>query len=233
MTLLIKWILAHLIGDFLLQPRKWIEQKERLIWRSPYLYLHILIHFLLLLVLSADIGLWYAAAIIATSHLLIDSIKLGFQTEITRTAWFFTDQLLHLLVIVLVWAWIFEPDFSPLLIWPPEYWLIVTGAIFLTIPTSSLIQHLMNRWSDSIEEAQSQSLRDAGKYIGILERMFIFISILAGFWQTVGFLIAAKSVFRFGDLTKARDRKLTEYILIGTLLSFGIALAVAILVRLQ
>lgn len=233
MTLLIKWILAHLIGDFLLQPRKWIEQKERMIWRSSYLYLHILIHFLLLLVLSADIGLWYAAAIIASSHLLIDSIKLGLQTETSRTAWFFTDQLLHLLVIVLVWAWIFEPDFSPLLIWPPEYWLIVTGAIFLTIPTSSLIQHLMSRWSDAIEEAQSESLRDAGKYIGILERLFIFISILAGFWQTVGFLIAAKSVFRFGDLTKARNRKLTEYILIGTLLSFGIALAVAILVRLQ
>ncbi len=40
-----------------------------------------------------------------------------------------------------------------------------------------------------------------------------------------GFLIAAKSIFRFGDLSKAKDRKLTEYILIGTLLSFGIAIA--------
>jgi hypothetical protein len=233
MTLLIKWILAHLIGDFLLQPSKWIEQKERLIWRSPYLYLHVLFHFLLLLILTADIGLWYAAAIIAFSHLVIDSIKLRLQTETTRSAWFFTDQLLHLLVIVLVWAWIFEPDFSPLLIWPPEYWLIVTGAIFLTIPASSLIQHLMSRWSDTIEETQSGSLQDAGKYIGILERLFIFISILAGFWQTVGFLIAAKSVFRFGDLSEARNRKLTEYILIGTLLSFGIALAIALLVRFQ
>ena len=42
--------------------------------------------------------------------------------------------------------------------------------------------------------------------------------------EGVGFLIAAKSVFRFGDLSKAKDRKLTEYILIGTLLSFGLAI---------
>jgi hypothetical protein len=44
-------------------------------------------------------------------------------------------------------------------------------------------------------------------------------------------LLAAKSIFRFGDLKEARERKLTEYILIGTLLSFGIAIATGIVVR--
>jgi hypothetical protein len=43
-------------------------------------------------------------------------------------------------------------------------------------------------------------------------------------WVKAGFLLAAKSVFRFGDLKESKDRKLTEYVLIGTLLSFGIAL---------
>ncbi|TVR27761.1 MAG: DUF3307 domain-containing protein, partial [Balneolaceae bacterium] len=37
--------------------------------------------------------------------------------------------------------------------------------------------------------------------------------------------LAAKSIFRFGDLTRSKDRKLTEYILVGTLLSFLIAIA--------
>jgi len=41
-------------------------------------------------------------------------------------------------------------------------------------------------------------------------------------------LIAAKSVFRFGDLSRAKDRKLTEYILIGTFLSFGLAIAIGL-----
>jgi hypothetical protein len=45
----------------------------------------------------------------------------------------------------------------------------------------------------------------------------------------VGFILAAKSIFRFGDLTNSRDRNLTEYVLIGTLLSFGSALLAGIL----
>lgn len=230
MSLLLKWILAHLIGDFLFQTRSVIDEKERLKWRSPRLYIHIMIHFLLVLVLTWDPGLWYVALIIAFSHWVIDCIKIHFQTTKTKAFWFFSDQLLHLLVIFLLWKWIHTPEIPLLSYWQPEYWLILTAIIFLTIPSSSIIQHLMLRWSDSIEEAQSDSLHDAGKFIGILERLFIFGSILTGFWQTVGFLIAAKSVFRFGDLTKAKDRKLTEYILIGTLLSFGIAMATAILV---
>jgi hypothetical protein len=44
-------------------------------------------------------------------------------------------------------------------------------------------------------------------------------------------MIAAKSVFRFSDLAKARQRKLTEYVLIGTLLSFGFAILTGILVK--
>ena len=31
----------------------------------------------------------------------------------------------------------------------------------------------------------------------------------------------------FGDLSKADDRKLTEYMLIGSLLSFGLAIAIS------
>jgi hypothetical protein len=41
--------------------------------------------------------------------------------------------------------------------------------------------------------------------------------------------LAAKSIFRFGDLKESKDRKLTEYVLIGTLLSFGIAIAVGMI----
>ena len=69
-----------------------------------------------------------------------------------------------------------------------------------------------------------ETLQNAGKWIGILERLMIFGFILLGKWEGIGFLLAAKSVFRFGDLKDARDMKLTEYVLIGTLLSFGMAM---------
>ncbi len=62
----------------------------------------------------------------------------------------------------------------------------------------------------------------------MLERLLVFSFILLNQWEAIGFLLAAKSVFRFGDLTNAKDRQLTEYILIGTLLSFGIAIIISL-----
>ncbi len=70
------------------------------------------------------------------------------------------------------------------------------------------------------------SLENAGKYIGILERLFVYLFIISNHWEAIGFLLAAKSVFRFGDIKESRQRKMTEYILIGTLLSFGLAILV-------
>jgi hypothetical protein len=71
-------------------------------------------------------------------------------------------------------------------------------------------------------------LVSSGKYIGILERLFVFGCILLSQWSAIGLLVTAKSVFRFGDLSRAKDRKLTEYILIGTLISFGLAIAIGL-----
>jgi hypothetical protein len=87
---------------------------------------------------------------------------------------------------------------------------------------------VMSKWV--LEEDKSEdSLEHAGKYIGILERLFVFGFILLNQWSAIGLLIAAKSVFRFGDLSRAKDRKLTEYILIGTLISFGLAISIGLL----
>lgn len=74
-----------------------------------------------------------------------------------------------------------------------------------------------------------KSLPNAGKYIGIIERLFVLIFIILGRWEGIGLLITAKSVFRFNDLKESNSRKLTEYILIGTLLSFGLAIVTGLI----
>ena len=61
-----------------------------------------------------------------------------------------------------------------------------------------------------------------GRQIGLLERGLIFALILGGQPLGVGFLIAAKSVLRFG--TASRDQRSAEYVIIGTLASFGWAI---------
>jgi hypothetical protein len=93
--------------------------------------------------------------------------------------------------------------------------------ILLTNPVSVAIKIFISKWTPQTEDAEAGSLQSAGKYIGILERLFVFM--ISNEWQAIGFLLTAKSVFRFGDLKESKDRKLTEYILIGTLVSFGIA----------
>lgn len=84
----------------------------------------------------------------------------------------------------------------------------------------------MSNWAFKEDKAED-SLENAGKYIGILERLFVFGFIVLNQWSAIG-LLTAKSVFRFSDLSRAKDRKLTEYILIGTLLSFGLAILIAV-----
>lgn len=47
----------------------------------------------------------------------------------------------------------------------------------------------------------------------------------------MGFLIAAKSILRFGEIKDARQRQEAESIIIGTFMSFGYGLLIAFLTR--
>lgn len=229
--LITKMILAHFIGDFYLQPSSWVQDKEQQKYKSIYLYLHSAIHGLLVWVLLWEWNAWKISLMLVLVHFMIDLQKLIFQKEATKRNWFFVDQLLHIVSIVLIanvyqngYIWV---DIAALL--QSKNIVFVTGYVILTMPMSIIIQKVLMPWSDLIGEADDDSLLNAGKYIGILERSFVFVFILANRWEAVGFLLAAKSVFRFGDLKESKDRKLTEYILLGTLLSFGVAIVISML----
>lgn len=226
-------ILAHLLGDFLLQPNSWVADKERKKAGSIFLYLHVLVHTVLSFVFLWDLNLWWIALIIGVAHFLIDWIKLSFQNHKTKRTWFFVDQLLHVAVISVL-SVIYFPYFRWEDFFNPENLKLLTAAVFLTVPSSILIKTLISIWTPvTVEHSklQTESLVNAGKYIGILERLLVFVFIVVNHWEGVGFMIAAKSVFRFSDLAEAKQRKLTEYVLIGTLLSFGIAVITGILVK--
>lgn len=231
MILLIKLLLAHLLGDFVLQPERWVKEKESKKHKSPKLYLHVLLHGALSLAIVAEMSFWPYAIAIALSHFIIDFSKLTLQNDNNRRSWFFIDQLLHLIILIAVF-WLYSPpgiDFS--FIDPEKWFLLITAIVFLSLPTSVLIKFLIAGWTPDTGDKQKDSLQNAGKYIGILERLFVFIFILTDHWEGIGFLLAAKSIFRFGDLKESRERKLTEYVMIGTLISFGLAVLVGILTQ--
>lgn len=229
MILLIKLLLAHMAGDFLLQPDRWVREKETKKHRSAKLYIHSLLHGALAWLLVWDIAFWLPALVIATTHYGIDLLKVHFQKPATRTQWFVVDQFLHVAIIALLWCIWDQPHLYPALPPPSHFWIVLTAAILLTNPTSVVIKTIISQWTPDTFYDVSSSLTDAGKFIGFLERLLILLFILLDHWEAVGFLIAAKSVFRFGNLKESHDRKLTEYVLIGTLLSFSIALCVSLL----
>jgi hypothetical protein len=225
MIIFVKLLLAHLIGDFMLQSKSWIEDKNKYKGKSTKLYLHVLIHGALVMLLFFDLSYWPLALGIMILHFLIDWAKLSFQKPTDKTFWFVFDQFLHVLVIViLTLIWIY-PEMSWLnSLQSLQFWAYLTALVFLIFAVSIIMNVLLYKWSSQIIDEENQSLSDAGKYIGILERILVFVFIITDHWEAVGFLITAKSVFRFGDLKESKDRKLTEYILIGTLLSFGFAI---------
>lgn len=231
MIILIKIILAHILGDFLLQPKGWVRIKEQKKAASVQLYAHALIHGILILLLLWDWHLWPFALSIAGIHFVIDAIKLYSQKAGNKTQWFIIDQLLHLATLFVIWFLWFKPGWQiRTLGQDPVFWLYVTALLFLTAVSNIIIKTLLTNWAIKIADGENASLTNAGKYIGMLERLFVFLFILIGHWEAIGFLLAAKSVFRFGDLKESKDRKLTEYILTGTLLSFGIAMITGVIV---
>lgn len=225
---LLKLILAHLLGDFFLQPNSWVAEKEKMKWKSGKLYLHIALHSLLVFLILGSADGWKLALAIGLLHGIIDVAKLIFQSQKSKRLWFFVDQLLHFIAIVCCW-WVYaSPKIDVAIFQQYQFWLYVIGALFLTSPSAIIIKFTIAKWIPQDKGQVTASLQDAGKFIGILERLLIFLFVCTQHFEAVGFLLAAKSIFRFGDLKEAHDLKLTEYVLIGTLLSFGIALLTAL-----
>lgn len=220
----LKLLLAHVLGDFVLQPDRLVEKKRAHRPHSIYLYLHIGVHaFFLLLLLQFDLRFWLGILMILFSHFLIDLLKLYLEPRMSNAWLFLLDQMAHLLVLALV-VYSYHPfsiEFQFLL--EPASLLLILSLVFITFVSGILMKVVMNQWQLPEDKAED-SLPKAGKYIGMLERTMVFVFIILHQWSAIGWLIAAKSILRFSDLSRAKDRKLTEYVLIGTLLSVGLAI---------
>lgn len=229
MNILLLLILAHLLGDFVLQPEKWVKDKAAHRGKSVYLYLHILVHAILLLIaLQFKMEFWPVIAIVAGTHYLIDLMKVTLSEKWGGQFLFFADQILHFAVLFTVAHYYFSVSLSHDFLFDEKTILLMLALVCVTRVSAVIMMFLLDSWK--FEDAGADdSLKNAGKYIGMLERLFVFGFIVLNQWPAIGWLMAAKSVFRFNDLSRAKDRKLTEYFLIGTLVSFGLAIGFALL----
>jgi hypothetical protein len=217
--LLILQLLAHLVSDFYLQTEKSCKSKADNAFKSRHLYIHTLITFALAWLFSLSVGFWWAALLIAVLHLVIDGLKSVCKN---LKGAFFIDQLLHLAVIVAVVA-LFNKGVISLPIWLPETKVLlwIMALVFCLRPANFIIQNIFKEAKISIPDSgKEQSLPNAGRVIGNVERMLTLVFVMLGQFEAIGFLLAAKSLLRFRET----DTVKSEYVLVGTLLSFGIAI---------
>lgn len=234
LLILVKLIAAHLIGDFVLQTDHWVKHKEKHKIKSKFLYFHALLHGFLVYIFIAEFDKIWLPVLIILVHFIIDTIKL----YLKRTfAVFALDQLVHLLSLILLWMLFYKngKNIGNLLeeiLYSINFWIFGTAYLIVFWPASVIINQFTLKWQKHLEENRDSSLPHAGKWIGRLERVLILTFILIEQFEAIGFLLAAKSVFRFGDLKDESDRKRTEYILIGTLISFTFTIAIGLFISL-
>lgn len=223
--------IAHILGDFFLQPRSWVRKRDLYHLKAGSLYFHSFIHTVLSsAVLFIDTDFWWIPPIILVSHFLIDLAKS--YTPEGQVRWFVLDQLLHMVVIVLIAslaAGFPVGDVMKKLIADRHFLVVLMSYLLVLNPASIFVGIFTQNWRLKIENIGENSLKNAGMWIGFIERVLILTFVFTDHFEAIGFLLTAKSIFRFGELKDKEHHSQMEYILIGTLLSFGIAIGIGIL----
>jgi hypothetical protein len=109
-----------------------------------------------------------------------------------------------------------------------KLWTVALAYIVLIWPIGVWIGKITEPWREQLGESDYKGLEKAGMWMGRLERILILTFMLMNQYSVIGFLITAKSIFRFREIKASQDRKEAEYILIGTMFSFTAAILIGI-----
>lgn len=233
--------LAHLLTDFVFQTHRLVEQKR--LGKPLAYFIHGLTHYLCAIILvsffiaGSGLLLWTHFVLLALTlvHLLIDFGKI----RLTQKAVFndgpigyISDQLLHFLSVALA-ALFVSPgmSFAELAAWvarsrviPSRFLLVPAIYIGVIFGGGYLIRALTRPLSASLgfyqPETSGGAMQNAGLYIGWLERFLLLTALLMQSPGTAGLILAAKAIARYPEF---KSEHFAEYFLIGTLLSFSLA----------
>lgn len=104
---------------------------------------------------------------------------------------------------------------------------VVAGtAALLTVPANWLVRWVLRVVRADIPEESNR----AGRWIGILERLLIFVLVVAGQAAAAGIVVAAKSILRYPEISSTPQRIAPEYVLIGSLASWLLAFTAGVAV---
>jgi hypothetical protein len=260
-NLLLRLLVAHLLTDFVFQPTRWVKDKKHHKIASGKLTLHIIVTTLFAYVFSGQYSNWVIPLVIFISHYIIDLIKVYLQEKFIYFVLDQLAHVLVIVLLCLTlenhWNSI-TPWFNKLAE-DNNFWILAGGYIFVSWPLGIIIGLATQRWRNQIaleqektrrqldktaatdnllsfnieevmKEEQGLGLASAGKWIGICERMLILTFVIMQQYTAIGFLMTAKSILRFSE-KEANTQLKTEYVLVGTLVSFTSAAMIGVLLR--
>jgi hypothetical protein len=252
-TLGLELLASHLVGDFCLQSDRLVQAKRSR--RLQAFLFHAAMQAALAYVFAGLWRRWEIPLAIGAAHCFIDLFKEAVLQRLAPrnscgkpiTLWKFwslvIDQAAHIgTIAALVWFLTTtnriaaEPYWGLLIgqpLWNKSLMVLISivttvyvGGVLIGILVEPFLAELKGP-DGQLAIDRKRGLENGGKRIGQLERALILLFVLSAQPASVGFLITAKSVFRFGELKEGDGRKEAEYIIIGTMLSFAWALTLA------
>lgn len=229
-------LLAHLLGDFPLQPQWIARNKGERLWP---LICHGLAHYILawacLLVFTQVpcLSIWNQIVVVGcvAVHLSIDRLRLRLIAHSPlrdNAKLFLLDQSLHLIALgiaAIALAGIRFTDLAQSLQFSisAKAHILEVAIVYLAIVFGGgyLIRFLTRSLAKGAAAAEPQEqLGNAGLYVGWIERFLVITAIVMQSPTLVGLILTGKSIARFPEFKKAR---FAEYFLIGTLLSVSLS----------
>lgn len=125
-----------------------------------------------------------------------------------------------------------------------DRFLVLAAAVLFAVESGNVVVRAVLVDTGTVASPDDEAVK-GGRIIGPIERVFILAMALLGQYLAIGAIITAKSILRFPEIGSAdvrtprllsargrsrTRRKTAEYVLVGSLVSWAVALVLALLV---
>lgn len=240
-------LIIHVLCDFYFQSQKMAEYKRRQFsWVLIHSGLYAIAAIIIFAVVMPGLG-WIYPLCFVLLHGIIDIVKYGVcNCRYINNTWlagkghfiFITDQLFHIVAILAIVYFI--RDYSPNSLYNPQIrnilnvfgisetitlsWMI--KILLIHKPANIFISNILSEYRPVRQDDGNSLHKNAGRFIGTLERIIMTILITINQYSAVGLVLTAKSIARYDKISK--EQEFAEYYLLGTLLSTICAICVSV-----